>query len=502
MWTSFWFNNIHFALEFFGAAILFALSWLAFDTYLIKKEFKTLARCLGFLFFAIWQIVNSLNVSGDLILLIAVILYLLGLFFILFNLYSEKPLARPTFAIVLILPAITSLLWQFHIFATIILLVITLFAIKRYQQEFQKTLKPFWLAFSFLTVASIFSIFSAKLGGQNYPWIAEHTLKLAGFIFLTLWGWQYLKARLKEELLLIFVGMALFIAIIVTFTFSAILLQNMENEAKTNLSSNVKVLNYSFLRMKSEALSAAQIFAENKDVVSALEKNDFAKLEQTAQELMADKQMAFLTIANQSGEVILRAHSLTAKGDNIKDEKAGGRALQGISYATIESTPNEKFSIRGAAPVYDPKNNLLGVVITGFIIDNTFADQIKKSTGLETTIYQGNTVQATTIFDSEGKTRNTGLKQTDPKVIQQVINEGKSITLGTTIFSKPYLVAYLPLKNTEGEIIGMFQASRYQAQIAQTASDTNRLTLFITIIIAIMALVPAYLIVKKVSEEA
>jgi hypothetical protein len=502
MWTSFWFNNFHFALEFFGAAILFVLAWLAFDAYLIKKEFKTLARSLGFLFFAFWQIIHSLNITQDIALFVAFIFYILGLFFILFNLYSEKPLTRPNFAVVLIIPAALSLLWQFHIFATILLLAITIFSIKRYRQEFQKTLKLFWLALSFLTLASVFSIFNAKSGNQDFLWIAEHTLKLLGFLFLTIWGWQYLKARLKEELLLIFVGMALFIAIIVTFTFSAILLKNMEDEAKTNLTSNVKVLNYSFSRMKNEALSDAQIFAGNKNIISALEKNDFVKLEESAQELMAEKQMTFLTIANQSGEVILRAHSLTSKGDSIKEEKAGKAALQGIPYATIEPTQTEKFSIRGAAPIFDSKNNLLGVVITGFIIDNTFADQLKKATDLDATIYQGDTVQATTIFDSEGKTRNVGAKQTDPKVIQQVINEGKSITIGTTIFSRPYLVAYLPLKNTEGEIVGMFQASRYQGQIAQTAADTNRLTLLITIIIAIMALVPAYLIVKKVSEEA
>jgi len=199
--------------------------------------------------------------------------------------------------------------------------------------------------------------------------------------------------------------------------------------------------------------------------------------------------------------VILRAHSVTAKGDNIKEEKAGGEALEGNSYVTIESTQTEKFSIRGAAPIYDLEDNITGVVITGFIIDNAFADRIKKATGLEATIYKEDAVQATTIFDPVGKTRNVGAKQTDPKVIKGVLQEGQSITGRTMIFSRPYLASYLPLLNTEGEIIGMMQASRLQIELSEAAVATNHLTLSTTIIIVIIMLMPAYLLAKKLTEE-
>jgi hypothetical protein len=501
MWITFWFNNLHFALEFFGAIVLFVLAWLAFDAYLIKKEFKTLSRALGFLFFAFWFTIHSLNITNDSVLFFAVIGYLLGLLFIFLNLYWEKPPIPSKFEAVLILPAAVSILWQVHILATILLIAITISAIKRYQREIMKSLKPFWIAFSLLALASILAIFNSKTGTQGFSWIGEHVFKFIGFGFLGYWGWQYLKLRIKEEMLLIFVGMALFIAVIVTFTFSAILLKNMESETKANLISNVKVLNYTLSRMKNETLSNAQIFAKDEEIENSLEEKDFGKLEEKSQQLMAEKSMDFFTIADEKGEVILRAHSVTAKGDNIKEEKAGGEALQGNSYVTIEPTLTEKFSIRGAAPIYNSENNLIGAVITGFIIDNAFADQIKKTTGLEATIYKEDTVQATTIFDPVGKTRNVGTKQTDVKVVETVLQEGQGITTRTMILSRPYLAAYLPLKNTEGEIIGMFQASRLQIELFETAATANRLTLLVTIIIVIMALMPAYLVVKRITQE-
>lgn len=501
MWTNFWLNNFHFAFEFFGAIILFSLAWLALDAYLIKKEFKILARSLGFFLFALWLIVHSLNLTNDLILIVAVGSYLLGLLFLLLNLYWEKPPARPKFEMVFVFPAIFGILWQFHILATVLLFLITALSIKRYREELQKSLMPFWLGFSLLTVASFLAILNAKTGAQGLNWIVENALKFIGFGFLGYWGWQYLKLRIKEEMLLIFVGMALLIAVIVTFTFSAILLSNMEKEAEVNLISNVKVIDFTFLKMKNESLSNAQIFAKDEEIQKSIIVNDSVKLSQRSQQLMVEKAMDFLTIADDGGEVILRAHSVAAKGDNIKEEKAGEAALTGKSYVTIESTPTEKFSIRGAAPIYDQNNNIIGVIITGFIIDNAFVDQIKKATDLEITIYKEDLVQATTIFDSVGKTRNVGVKQTDPKVIKKVLEEGRGTTLRTTIFSKPYLAAYLPLKNTEGKVIGMFQASRPQTELTEAAVATNRLTLSVTIIIVIMMLLPAYWLAKKLTEE-
>ncbi|MDO8264961.1 MAG: cache domain-containing protein [Candidatus Parcubacteria bacterium] len=498
---SFWLNNLHFALEFFGAIILFTLAWLSLDAYFIKRELKTLTRTLGFLFFAFWGIAHSLAITSDFWLTIASFSYISGLFLIFFNLFAEKPPSRPKFEAVFILPAVASILWIVHIAATILLILIAALSFIRYQKEFQKTLRPFWMAFSLLALSSILSVVNAKTGTQGAVWILENIIKFTGFIFLGFWGWQYMKTRIREEMLLIFVGMALLISVIVTLTFSAILLGNMEKETEVSLISNVKVMEFTFLRMKNESLSNAQIFAKDEEIKRSLAEKDFGNIEEKAQQLMAEKSMDFLTIADSGGEVILRSHSLTSKGDNIGLESAGKSALAGNPYATIEPTETEKLSIRGAAPVYDSKNNIIGAVVTGFIIDNAFVDRLKKATNLEIAIYLEDAVQATTIFDPIGKTRNTGAKQTDQAVIKKVLEEGQGMTLSTMIFSRPYLAAYLPLKNTEGKTIGMIQASRLQTELADTAVATNRLTLSITIIIVIMMLLPAYWITKKITEE-
>lgn len=500
MSSTFWLNNINFALEFFGAAVFVVLAWLAFEAFMIRKDFKTLARGLGFLLVALWLVVGSLNITNDLIVAAAAAGYLLGLLFILLNLYLEMPPALPKTEIVFIFPAVAGILWTVHAAAAVLLLLIAVLALKRSRTEFQRTLIAFYAAFFALAAASLLAVFNSQTGEQGAGWIAEHSLKLIAFGSLSYWGWQYLRLRIKEEMLLIFVGMALVISVIVTFTFSAILLGNMESEAKLNLVSNVKVLEYALAGMKSEALSNVRFFAKNERVGASLQKKDFSELDKISEDLIADGAMDFLLIADENGEVLLRAHSPTAKGDSIKEEKAGARALAGAAYVTVESTMAEGLSIRAAAPIYGDKGRIAGAIISGFVIDNAFVDKIKKNTGLEASIYWGDALSATTIAVNGGKTRNIGVKQTDPAVIDEVLKRGGGMIGRTTILSKPYLASYLPLKDTEGEIVGMLQASRLQTELADTASAANRLTLLITIIITMMMMIPIYGLAKRLTE--
>mgnify|MGYP001603823584 CR=1 FL=1 len=444
-----------------------------------------------------------LGVVGDLWLAVASVVYILGLLFIITSLWFEQGLQRPTFTAVIVLPAMASILWKVNIVISILLLAIVFLAFKASTTGEQKLLKPFFKGFCFLAAFSVFSVFSSRMNGQGIIWVLEHVAQLFGFCFLLYWGWQYLKLRMKEEMLLIFVGMALFISIIVTATFSAILLGNMENEAKANLAANTKVLGYTISRMENEAKSAAELISKDRDIVNAFSASStFAGQEKVLYDLMVAKSMDFLTVIDSAGNVILRAHAATAVGDNIKDEQSGSEALSGKYFVNLESTDTEGLSIRGSAPVYSSDGKLVGAVITGFIIDNAFVDSIKKFTGIDASVYNGDILQASTIWGEDGGSRSTGSKLTDPVVKSEVLQQGKEVVLENKIFSRPYLTSYSPLRNSQDKVIGMLQSARSQAGLFEIAAGTSRLTLLITIIITLMTLMPFYYVAKKISDEA
>ncbi len=210
--------------------------------------------------------------------------------------------------------------------------------------------------------------------------------------------------------------------------------------------------------------------------------------------------MGFLTIADSKGNTILKAHAPTAKGEHIKNEKAASLALNGNLSSFIESTPTEKLSIRGAAPIYYNKK-LVGVLVGGFKIDNNLVDRIKRITELEATIYDGKTRIASTIFNPDGKTRLIGLEQTNEKINDLVLKQGQGFIGRTYVVGRPFLAAFVPIKNSDGSITGMLSVSEPQMDVLNQATKTNQLTLLVSIIIMLIAILPAYILAKKISAQ-
>ena len=143
----------------------------------------------------------------------------------------------------------------------------------------------------------------------------------------------------------------------------------------------------------------------------------------------------------------------------------------------------------------------MGVVIGGFSLDNALADNMKRITGLDMSIFEGNTMVAATYLHPDGRTRSIGVKQTDPEVLKGVLELGTGTTLRTKIFSRPYLASFLPIRDADNNIVGMLSAAKAQNEILETAEQSNRLTLGAVVIIMIIMVMPVYLITKRLSKE-
>lgn len=492
-------NNLHFFSEIIGALVFGIVAWLAFDAFLIRRDFLTASRGIGFLYLGAWQVMHALNLPSDFTGYIAYVLYLIGLGFVLWNSVLEAPDGRPAFRAIVILPALSTFSRSLSFVATAGLAAIAWQAYRQYKNESKKSLSPFIIAFGMLAAGSFLSIFYNP-ESPGFWWIAGHLLELTGFFFLVWWVWNYLQLRIREEMLLIFVSFALFMAVIVSMTFSTILSTRVENEAKSNLITNTRVLDFAVTRLKEEALAKARFLAGDGDLGQALAGNKFAALQSTSEKFIQKEKLGFLTLLDKNGGVILRANALASKDENLSREEAVSSALSGRAKVSIESSPVEKFSIRAASPV-GGKGRITGVVVAGFQLDNALVDRIKDITGLEMSIFDGNTRVASTAFNSDGRTRSTGVKEIDPTVTEKVLKKGEAVTLNTTFLSRPYLASFVPLRSADGRIVGMTSAAKPQREILDAAGATSRLTLAIVMAIMLILIAPIYLVTKKFARE-
>jgi hypothetical protein len=491
---SFLINNFHFALELLGATAFLMAAWLTLDTYLLRKEASTFLRATGFGFAALWQFIYAVNFGSDVLSFIGFGLYLVGLAFILGSFGKTEKLKVEAIVIV---PAFTLWSGYLHIAAGLLLFGIAFLSFRRSMVELNKTWRPLTIAMALLGASACLGVIG---GGQtSLPYIGQLLLELLGFGFLVRWVWQFLALRIRESLVLLFISAALFLSTIVTLAFSTILISQIAKETEASLKTDVQVLALTTESLKEQSLAKAILFSKSPELAKAISTNDFTALESLSESFMEQYNLGFLTITDKDGSVLVRANALSRRGDSALGERAVEDALSGEPLVTIESSPVEKLSIRAGAPIVEG-GKVVGTVVAGYPLDNALVDNIKRVTGLEMLIYEGDEATAATAFAQDGRKRVVGTVA-PASVKQTVLDDGKPASGEANIFGLPYRASYLPLQNADGKVIGMLSAAKPEQDILDIANATNRLTLITIVVIMLVLAYPIYLFTRRLTAE-
>src|SRR3989344_5292377 len=291
-------NNLHFTIEVLGVLVFFLVFWLAFDAWRIRRDFLTGSRGIGFLLMAGGALVHAIALEGDLTLYMGSALYVLGLFFLFLNMILESPVRRPEFRAGVLFPAFSGAVFGFGLAQFLGHFAVGALAFRQYKKEFKKMLIPFWLGFLALAVSSAIGLY-AKADLFDGYWILEHLFKLLGFGGIAVWVWQYLRTRVKEELLIIFVGFSLFMAVIISLTFSSILISRIENSIMLNLRTDTRVLDYSMKNLVLRSSAEAELASRFSGLAELIRKNKFEELASFAEEFKNGRGLGLFSVVNK-----------------------------------------------------------------------------------------------------------------------------------------------------------------------------------------------------------
>lgn len=486
-------NNLQFAFGMIGAIVLVMAAWLTIDAYKLQKDTPNLFRSIGLVLFAVFQTITALNTNNDILAYLSFFVFIIGLVFIIISFVKTTQLAVNA---VIVIPAFSLFSQELYVLSTILLFVIAYFSFRQYKREYNQTWIPFSVSFALLGLSSFLHIFYSGINQASILNIVLSIFALAGFGALGFWVWQYMRLRISESFVMISFGVTFILATVITLAFSTILIGRINTETSNNLLTDVKVLDFSIDSMKEEAKAKADIVSRDMDLINAVSKNDVSSIEKFGEMLLDKYKLSFLTITDDQGSVIVRINALSKRGDTLLGERALEEALLKNTTVTIEDSPVEGFSIRSGSPIL-LKDKIVGTVITGFPLDNVFADRMKKITGLEMLIYKGDKSVSSTVFDSDGRTRLVGENIIDQKIKKNVLDLGSSITTNTEIYGKMFHASFLPLLNSDEKVVGMLSVAKAQQDIMNIANATNRLTLITVIFIMLVLLLPIYFVSKK-----
>lgn len=128
-------------------------------------------------------------------------------------------------------------------------------------------------------------------------------------------------------------------------------------------------------------------------------------------------------------------------------------------------------------------------------------DKIKKKTGLDYTLFYGDTRILTTIIDQASGKRAVGTKA-DQSVVTKTLQGGKDVYLtNVKIQGKPYYGYYAPLKQDDGTVVGMVCAGRDAADISEVISKALINQISVALVIFLVILILGLLLNRIISRQ-
>lgn len=524
-------ENTHFALNLVIALILFAVFWLYFDAWTNKKQFKEVPKFSGFLVLSIAFVIHAVFLETNLIqdsliskelhqlvfLVVKGIGYILLIIGIVIDPLQPHPEheKKKAFPAILIIPGtLIPLVVVLPFLMPFLAITITILYLRRATIGIEDHLKPISYSFIFISIYELLylgNIFRDSLNVDIYNfvaafgplWIFEHLVLIVAILILGKWVFFYLLKRLQSQLFMYFTTFILVIFLLITVSFTTLILNNLRGETLKQLEIDVRVLNYAINSKKAEVLSDTDVMAQSPQVQEAIINSERGDLFELAQSFLLTKKESFLVIVDDNGQVLVRGEDKDRIGDSLSDDALIKRALLGESAASVVSKDGAiapEVSVRASTPIR-VDDEIIGVVMAGEVIDNAFVDGIREATGLTVTIYGDNQISATTILSADGKSRLVGLKEEDSDIREKVLLKGENRTTSVSILNVPYFAAYLPLMDVDNSPVGMLFVGKPEVGVLQTAGRSIELTFFVAAILLVASILPSYLISKQISKQ-
>lgn len=192
--------------------------------------------------------------------------------------------------------------------------------------------------------------------------------------------------------------------------------------------------------------------------------------------------------------VFLAAYTINLLQNSMQEEVQAGLKSTATALAGAYT------AIPGEFATDEDGNVVKGeTVITG---DYTIVDYIKEQSDVEATLFYQDTRTVTSL--KSGSERNVGTKAADI-VVEDVLKNGKDyFDKDLEISGEKYYAYYVPVKDSNGSIVGMAFTGKSQADVTQLIrSETSKIvsaTIIIILITIVIILVIAYLIIKALQH--
>ena len=234
-----------------------------------------------------------------------------------------------------------------------------------------------------------------------------------------------------------------------------------------------------------KSLSVAQ--ASRPNVIHGIETKNSGLLGKLSGDLVASGQADFMAFVDKNGG-LLGSHGVEIDMQGRTTSSCISKSLNGGICTTFGPTKNDMVTLQATAPV-SLEGKVIGAVLVGMSLtkNDAFADRMKKIFGTEVTIFSGNERVSSTIMDN-GR-RAVGTKLDNDLILDEVIKKKNIYSAVVSLFNKPHMAIYWPLRDVSENVIGMLFLGKDMSLIKEAENTVFNRILYVCL--AAMALLSA-----------
>ena len=239
------------------------------------------------------------------------------------------------------------------------------------------------------------------------------------------------RIKVKNKIALLIFILVIPLVLIITVSLSIFGIRMYHNIDLNIHNSKINMVNV-FNHQKEELAVYSNLISKNYIIQSNTYFNNTGILLKNLKPIMKEIKVDLIIIHNKDGIIISQAHSPDKFNINESDNEAIQLALQGKIYSTIEPYKND-IIIRNICPIYHFSNPsmIVGAVTTAYKINNKFASNLQKISGLNVIFMKDDKIFASS-FLRENIESNTISSSINSKIIDGIKYDLGFININTT----------------------------------------------------------------------
>ena len=298
-----------------------------------------------------------------------------------------------------------------------------------------------------------------------------------------------LRLNIRCKLLLALLAVTLLTGVVTVQMALRSLMAYSRQQADQELLNSSRTVRLALELMQAKALANAETLALLPDLREALVHTEHTRLVKLTRRIMQERHLDYITILDEAGTVLARAHAPDRYGDDLSFLGVVDVPLRGMTVATVSHAPKEPLFAGGGAPVFErqPPYRLLGVVVAGYLLDDAFVGTLKSSSGKEISLLVDATRLHSTLRGVDGISL-AGSQVADATVPAAVLATGESHQGRIDIGGQTYRTIYAALNGRDGgKPSGVIEIATSEAVAHAAVSKMVRFMLVVASGIGVLA---------------